>query len=56
MKVFNHGAAAVVVGAADQDGTFKGHPLDTKIVFTDTFVLSNGTWKAAASARTVAPK
>jgi hypothetical protein len=41
---------------AAQDGTFEGHPIEANIVFTDTLVLQNGTWKAAASHRTTAPK
>jgi len=38
------------------DGTFRGHPIEPKLVFTDTFVLQDGTWKAAASHRITAPK
>jgi uncharacterized protein DUF4440 len=56
MKVYGYGDAAVVTGMAAQDGTFKGESIKGDIVFTDTFVLQNGTWKAAASQRTTAPK
>jgi ketosteroid isomerase-like protein len=56
MKVYAYGNAAVVTGMAAQDGTFKGQPMAPKLVFTDTFVLQDGTWKAAASHRTTAPK
>ena len=56
MKVYTYGDAAVVTGMAAQDGTFKGHPIEPKLVFTDTFVLQNETWKAVASHRTAAPK
>jgi hypothetical protein len=56
MKVYSYGSSAVVTGTAAQDGAFKGHPVAPTVVFTDTFVLQNGTWKAAASARAVAPK
>jgi hypothetical protein len=56
MKVYAYGDAAVVLGMAAQDGTFKGKSIKGDIVFTDTFVLENGTWKAAASQRTTAPK
>ncbi len=56
MKVYTYGKAAIVTGMAAQDGTFKGHTLEANIVFTDTFVLQKGTWKAAASHRTAAPK
>jgi hypothetical protein len=56
MKVYTYGDAGIVNGMATQDGTFKGGPVEPKIVFTDTFVLQNGIWKAAASHRTTAPK
>jgi Domain of unknown function (DUF4440) len=56
MKVYAYGDAAVVLGMAAQDGTFKGKSIKGDIVFTDTFVLENGIWKAAASQRTTAPK
>lgn len=56
MKVYAYSNAAIVTGMAAQDGTFKGHPIEASIVFTDTFVLQNGAWKAAASHRTTAPK
>ena len=56
MKVYTYGDAGIVTGIATQDGTFKGGPVEPKIVFTDTFVLQNGIWKAAASHRTTAPK
>jgi hypothetical protein len=56
MKVYTYGDAGIVSGMATQDGTFKGGPVEPKIVFTDTFVLQNGIWKAAASHRTIAPK
>jgi hypothetical protein len=50
MKVYAYG------NTATQDGTLKGQPIAPKLVFTDTFVLQDGTWKAAASHRTTAPK
>jgi hypothetical protein len=56
MKVYVYGNAAVVTGMAAQDGTFKGRPIEPNIVFTDTFVLQDGTWKAVASHRTTAAK
>jgi len=56
MKVYIYGDAAIVAGKAVQDGSFKGDPLKTDIVFTDTFVRQNGAWRAAASQRTAAPK
>jgi len=55
MQVYRYGSAAVVTGAAAQNGTFKGHPLAPKILFTDTFVMQNGKWLAVASQRTTAP-
>jgi len=54
MQVHNYGGAAVVTGSAVQVGNFKGQPLTTKIVFTDTFVRQNGKWKAVASHRSAA--
>src|SRR5262249_11173492 len=51
MKVYAYGNAAVVTGLATQDATHFGEDLDPEIVFTDTFVLQDGTWKAAASHR-----
>jgi ketosteroid isomerase-like protein len=56
MKVYTYGDAAIVTGLAALDGTFKGDPVEPNIVFTDTFVLQKGMWKAAASHRTTAPK
>jgi len=56
MKVYAYGDAAIVTGLAAQDGTFNGDPVEPNIVFTDTFVLQKGIWKAAASHRTRAPK
>jgi hypothetical protein len=51
MRVYDYGDAAVVTGSASQAGNFKGQPLTTKIVFTDTFIRQNGKWKAVASHR-----
>jgi hypothetical protein len=56
MKVVVYGDMAIVTGMAAQDGAFQGHPLTINVVFTDTFVLQNGKWKAVASHRTAAPK
>jgi ketosteroid isomerase-like protein len=54
MQVHSYGDAAVVTGSAVQAGNFKGQPLTTKIVFTDTFISENGKWKAVASHRSAA--
>jgi len=54
MQVHSYGDAAVVIGSAMQAGSFKGQPLTTKIVFTDTFIRQNGKWKAVASHRSAA--
>ena len=54
MQVHSYGDAAVVIGSAMQAGGFKGQPLTTKIVFTDTFIRQNGKWKAVASHRSAA--
>ena len=51
MQVRTYGDAAVVTGGALQTGTFRGQPLVPRIVFTDTFVLVNGSWRAVASHR-----
>jgi ketosteroid isomerase-like protein len=51
MQVYDYGDAAVVTGSASQAGSFKGQPLTTKIIFTDTFIRQNGKWKAVASHR-----
>jgi hypothetical protein len=36
-----------VIGSSAQVGNFKGQPLATKIIFTDTFIKQNGKWRAA---------
>ncbi len=51
MQVRTYGNSAVVTGAAVQTGTFRGQSLVPRIVFTDTFVLENGNWRAVASHR-----
>jgi len=51
MKVSLYGDFAVVTGASAQSGTFQGHPLTPKIVFTDTFVFQGGKWTPVASHR-----
>ena len=51
MHVRTYGNSAVVTGAALQTGTFRGQSLVPRIVFTDTFVLENGNWRAVASHR-----
>jgi hypothetical protein len=53
MQVHDYGNSAIVTGRAIQDGSFKGQPLANVIVFSDTFVMRNGTWKAVASHRSV---
>jgi opacity protein-like surface antigen len=51
MQVHDYGTSAIVTGRAIQDGSFKGQPLTDAIVFSDTFIMRNGTWKAVASHR-----
>jgi hypothetical protein len=51
MQVRTYRDSAVVTGGALQTGTFRGQPLVPRIVFTDTFVLENGNWRAVASHR-----
>jgi hypothetical protein len=52
MQVHEHGSTATVTGRAIQDGSFNGQPLADSIVFTDTFQMENGAWKAISSQRT----
>jgi len=51
MHVHAYGNSAVVTGTAAQSGAFRGQSLVPRIVFTDTFVLQNGKWRAVASHR-----
>jgi hypothetical protein len=53
MQVHDYGTSATVTGRAIQEGSYKGQPLTDVIVFSDTFVMQNGTWKAVASHRSV---
>ncbi len=52
IHVQSYGDAAVATGTAAQDGSYKGQPVATRVVFTDTFVREGGTWRAVASQRT----
>lgn len=52
MKVDMYTNAAVVRGAAEQRGTYKGKPIQAvNVVFTDTFIMHDGKWQAVASQR-----
>lgn len=51
MRVYSYGNFAVVTGSANQLGAYQGQPLQKKIVFTDSFILQNGKWRAVASHR-----
>ena len=51
MQAHASGTSATVVGGKRQEGSFKGQPVDDSIVFTDSFVMKNGAWKAIASHR-----
>jgi len=51
VKVTRYGDAAVATGSAVQKGSYKGQAFAPKIVFTDTFVRQNGSWRAVASQR-----
>jgi len=51
MQVHDYGTSAIVTGRAIQEGSYKGQPPTDVIVFSDTFVMQNGTWKAVASHR-----
>jgi Domain of unknown function (DUF4440) len=52
MKVSVYGNAAVVTGIGEQDGTYNEQAIARKVAFTDTFVCSDGEWKAVAAQRT----
>jgi ketosteroid isomerase-like protein len=52
MHVRVYGDLAVVTGMAAQTGAFRGQSLVPRIVFTDSFILQNGKWRAVASHRT----
>jgi Domain of unknown function (DUF4440)/Outer membrane protein beta-barrel domain len=51
MQVYESGTTAVVTGRALQDGNYKGEPLAKSVVFTDTFVMKQGAWRAVGSHR-----
>jgi hypothetical protein len=51
MHVHLYGQSAIVTGTAAQSLAYKGHPAVPRIVFTDTFVLQDGRWRAVASHR-----
>jgi hypothetical protein len=53
--VHRYGDSAVLTGASAQSGSFQGHPIAPKILFTATLVLRNGEWRAAAAHRTTVP-
>ena len=53
VQVYESGTTAVVTGRAVQDGSYKGQPLTESVVFTDTFVLQHGVWRAVGSHRNV---
>jgi hypothetical protein len=51
LQVYDSGTTAVVTGRALRDGNYKGQPLTESVVFTDTFVLKQGAWRAVGSHR-----
>jgi opacity protein-like surface antigen len=53
VQVYESGTTAVVTGRAAQDGSTGGQPLTESIVFTDTFVMRQGSWKAVGSHRSI---
>ena len=53
VQVYESGTTAVVTGRATQDGTSAGQPLADSVVFTDTFVMRQGSWKAIGSHRSM---
>ena len=54
-QVHRYGDSAVLTGASEQTGSFRGQPIAPKILFTATLVLQNGKWRAAAAHRTASP-
>jgi hypothetical protein len=53
--VHRYGDSAVLTGASEQTGAFRGLPIAPKILFTATLVLQNGKWRAVAAHRTATP-
>jgi len=53
MQVYQSGTTAVVTGRALQDGSYQGQSLTESVVFTDTFVMKQGSWRAASSHRSI---
>jgi opacity protein-like surface antigen/ketosteroid isomerase-like protein len=51
IQVYESGTTAVVTGRALQDGSYKGQPLTESVVFTDTFMMRQGSWRAVSSHR-----
>jgi ketosteroid isomerase-like protein len=51
LQVYESGTTAVVTGRATQDGSYKGQPLTESVVFTDTFIMHQGSWTALGSHR-----
>ncbi|HET9407391.1 MAG TPA: nuclear transport factor 2 family protein [Candidatus Sulfotelmatobacter sp.] len=48
MKVHVHRDTAIVTGTYHEKGTSAGKPFDNHGLFTDTWVLRNGTWRCIA--------
>jgi ketosteroid isomerase-like protein len=53
VQVYESGTTAVVTGQALQDGSYKGQTLASSVVFTDTFVIHQGSWRAVSSHRSI---
>jgi ketosteroid isomerase-like protein len=51
LQVYEFGTTAVVTGRATQDGSYKGQPLSESVVFTNTFIMHQGSWRALGSHR-----
>ena len=51
LQSYESGTTAVVTGRALQDGDYMGQPLSQSVVFTDTFVMRQGSWRAVVSHR-----
>jgi len=40
-----HGAVAIVVAVLHQKGVDHGHPFDSRVRFSDTYILERGRWR-----------
>jgi uncharacterized protein DUF4440 len=55
LSVRIYGDVAVLIGIADNTGTFRGFPFSGKIRYTRVFVRRDGRWQAVAMQQTAIP-